>query len=182
MLISAAQTRQALDTPREAPEFTEVFRTHASFVWRVLRRLGVREADLDDALQEVFLVVHRKLARYEERGSVRAWLFTIARQVASHSRRVEIRRQRRLSAPPSVTVPVDPHETAVRRQAMLLVEAFLTQLDEPRALVFFLVEVEGMTVPEIAASTGENVNTLYARLRLARQTFEDFIQKQTTRA
>jgi RNA polymerase sigma-70 factor (ECF subfamily) len=171
-----------LNLPRESPEFAEVFRAHASFVWRVLRRLGVRDADLDDALQEVFLVVHRKLADYQERGSVRAWLFTIARQTASHSRRLESRRQRRLSLPPMGNPPADPHESAMRKQAAQLVEGFLAQLDEPRALVFSLVEIEGMTVPEVATSLGENLNTLYARLRTARQQFEDFIEKRSTRA
>ncbi len=73
--------------PEKPIDFAQVFDAHASFVWRVLRRLGVPDADADDAAQEVFLVVHHKLAAYEERGSIRAWLFTISRQVASHRRR-----------------------------------------------------------------------------------------------
>ncbi|MGH7437624.1 MAG: RNA polymerase sigma factor [Polyangiaceae bacterium] len=163
----------------KAGDFAELFATQASFVWRVLRRLGVPEADADDALQEAFLIVHHKLGDYEERGSVRAWLFTIARQVASHHRRGEARRGRReaLSEPP---VPGDdPHEAAVRREAAGIVREFLDELDEERGIVFFLADVEGMAVPEIASSLGVNLNTVYGRLRTARLRFEEFVLKRT---
>lgn len=137
------------------------------------------DADVDDAVQEVFLVVHRKLAHYEERGSVRAWLFTIARQVASHHHRGEARRERRESVSPPPALGDDPHEAAVRRQAARLVREFLDGLDEDRSIVFFLADIEGLAVPEIAASLGVNLNTVYGRLRTARLRFEDFVQERT---
>src|ERR1700733_10186827 len=50
--------------PAEAPSFDQVFEEHAPYVWRVLRRFGVRHADLKDVCQEVFIVVHGKLGTY----------------------------------------------------------------------------------------------------------------------
>jgi RNA polymerase sigma-70 factor (ECF subfamily) len=169
--------------------FAQLFDAHATFVWRVLRRLGVPDADADDAVQDVFLVVHRRLAEYEERGSVRAWLFAICRQVASHGRRTVARRERTRAEVgaglrgqmPLAASPDDPHETAMRNEAVAIVHEFLSRLDEPQALVFHLAEVEGMTAPEIAAALEANVNTVYGRLRLARQQFETFLARRGAR-
>ncbi|HXK20478.1 MAG TPA: sigma factor, partial [Polyangiaceae bacterium] len=55
------------DESSAAAQIARVFSEHADFVWRSLRRLGVPSADVDDALQEVFLVVHRRIAEYEDR-------------------------------------------------------------------------------------------------------------------
>jgi len=82
-------------TVSSAAPIAQVFAAHADFVWRSLRRLGVPAADADDALQEVFLVVHRRLADYEDRGFMRAWLFSISRQVSSHYRRSTKRSEER---------------------------------------------------------------------------------------
>src|SRR6185295_4158846 len=86
-------TGGAAATPEE--RIAELFSEHANFVWRSLRGLGVFDADVEDAAQEVFLVVYRRLAEYEDRGLLRAWLFSISRQVASHYRRGANRADRR---------------------------------------------------------------------------------------
>jgi RNA polymerase sigma-70 factor (ECF subfamily) len=168
--------------PGDEAAFAALFDANASFVWRVLRRLGVPDADADDAVQDVFIVVHRRLGEYEERGSVRSWLFAIARQVASHRRRTRVRRDRAIGElPRGDSSPDDPHETAMRNEAVSIVHEFMSRLDEPQALVFFLADVEGMTAPEIAASLEVNVNTVYGRLRLARQQFEAFLARRVPR-
>jgi RNA polymerase sigma-70 factor (ECF subfamily) len=159
-------------------EFAELFETHADFVWRVLRRLGIPEADAEDVLQEVFVVVHKKLDGYVERGSVRAWLYAITRQVASHHRRTQARRQRKESVPPDPPSYDDPHREAMRRQAVEIVREFLAQLDEPRASVFYLSEVEGMSVTDVAIALGANLNTVYGRLRQSRKQFEEFVERR----
>lgn len=179
---SPIRSGPTLDSPKDSPKkpdpFAAVFSTHASFVWRVLRRLGVPEIDAEDALQETFLVVHRKLDHYEERGSIRPWLFTIARQVANHHRRAETRRQRKQSLPPVAGPAETPHDAAVRDEAGALVREFLNGLGEARAMVFFLSEVEGLSCTEIASSLGVNVNTVYGRLRASRAAFEEFVEKR----
>jgi RNA polymerase sigma-70 factor (ECF subfamily) len=149
-----------------------VFSENADFVWRSLRRLGVSDADVDDAVQEVFLIVHQSLADYEERGLLRAWLYAIGRQVANHYRRGRSRAQRRQRALIADATTQDPHELMARRQAVDLVQVFLETLDEPQRDVFYLADIEGLTAPEISAALGMKLNTVYSRLRLARKRFD----------
>jgi RNA polymerase sigma-70 factor (ECF subfamily) len=163
-------------------ELAALFDQHADFVWRVLKRLGTPAAELEDALQEVFLVVARKLPEYEERGGMRAWLFAIARQVASHALRASRRRERREREPPEPPAAEDPHRALERSEAVRFVEQFLTRLDEAQAEVFFLAEIEGMTAPEIAACLGVGLNTVYSRLRLARERFERALSRHSDRS
>lgn len=162
----------------QSPELAEIFHAHADFVWRALRRLGVSDSDAEDAVQEVFLVVCRRLADYEERGAIRAWLFAISRQVASHYRRSALRIERKHQALPTDGVSSsDPQEAAMRAEAVALVHVFLSELDEAQAMVFYLAEVEGMTAPEVAAALGVKLNTVYGRLRLARKRFEAMLRR-----
>jgi len=157
---------------------TEVFSEHADFVWRSLRRLGVPPVDVDDALQEVFVVVYRRLSEYEDRGLMRAWLFSISRQVARHYHRATTRaevRHRLLVV--DVGAP-DAEEVMARREAEALVTDFLDELDEPQRMVFHLSDIEGLTAPEIAAALGVNLNTVYARLRSARKRFERVLARR----
>jgi RNA polymerase sigma-70 factor, ECF subfamily len=168
-----AVRRQGND-PLEA-QIARVFSDQADFVWRSLRRLGVPLADADDALQEVFLVVYRRIADYEDRGFMRAWLFSISRQVSSHYHRgVKRTEERHRGLVPSVTAP-DAEELVARREAEQLVNGFLEELQEPQRSVFYLSDIEGLTAPEIAAALGVNLNTVYGRLRQARKRFEDVV-------
>ena len=165
--------RQAND-PLEA-QIARVFSDQADFVWRSLRRLGVPLADADDALQEVFLVVYRRIADYEDRGFMRAWLFSISRQVSSHYHRgVKRTEERHRGLVPSGTAS-DAEELVARREAEQIVNGFLEELQEPQRSVFYLSDIEGLTAPEIAAALGVNLNTVYGRLRQARKRFEDVV-------
>jgi len=169
------------DMPESHAEVAALFQHHGDFVFRVLRRLGTPAPDVEDALQEVFLVVAHKLPEYEERGGMRAWLFTIARQVALHARRADERRERRQRGLLSFRESDDPHAALERNQAAELVNRFLAELDPKQAEVFYLAEVEGLTAPEIAAALGIKLNTVYARLRLSRERFERVLRRNTGR-
>ena len=151
---------------------SELFREHAEFVWRVVRRLGVPDSDAEDAVQEVFVVVARRLETYSDRSALRAWLVAIARQVALHERRGRFRRERKAQALPAPDEAPDPQRLLETKRSFDVVNQFLASLDPDQALVFYLAEIEGMTVPEVAASLHININTAYGRLRLARQRFE----------
>jgi RNA polymerase sigma-70 factor (ECF subfamily) len=167
------------ESSRGAEErLAQLFSLHANFVWRSLRGLGVPDADAEDAAQEVFLVVYRRMAEYEDRGLMRAWLFSISRQVASHYRRGASRAERRHRALIASTADHDVEHLIARREAAGLVDAFLNELDEPQRTVFFLADVEGMTAPEIATALGVKLNTVYGRLRLARKRFERAVAKR----
>lgn len=159
------------------PDFDTLYAEHFRFVWRSLRRLGVLESLLDDASQDVFVAVHRHLHAYEPRCSPRAWLFAIARRVASDYRR-SARRKGGL-APLSSMAPAGPAhgpaESATRNQASRIVLEFLEQLEPSQREVFILAELEQMTAPEIAEALALNQNTIYSRVRSARRALHDFV-------
>ena len=178
--VGCRSTATPRDTPAAAAsvqEITRLFEQHADFVQRALSRFGVPDADVEDALQEVFVVVAHRLDSYVERGAMRAWLYVIARGVALHALRANHRRARNARELSILPEPQDPHESFQRRQAIALVDAFLAQLDERIAQVFYLAEIEQLSVPEIAAAIGVKLNTVYSRLRLARGHFEKWLAR-----
>lgn len=152
--------------------FEAFYDDHVDFVWRVARRLGVSSDRLDDAVQDVFIVVHRRLAELDARVPPRAWLFRVVQNVAHEHRR---RARRGDCAPLSDDLAdgaSDPERTAERGQEIALVDRLVRALPEERRAVFVLAECEQMSAPEIAEALGTNLNTVYTRLRLARADFE----------
>lgn len=166
---------------RMAPDFDAIYGAHFDFVWRSLRRLGVPEASVDDALQDVFVVVHRRFADFDG-ASPRAWLFRIAINVVREHRRTYQRKGRHEPLPESVADGAPgPHEELARAEALRLVDRLLDALDDDRRAVFVLAEYEGMTAPEMAAALGVNVNTVSSRLRAARRDFEAALARHRSR-
>ena len=170
----------ALDRPDrtaapDAPSFDAVYAAHVAFVWRVLRTFGVREAQLEDAVQDVFVVVHRRLREFEGRAAITTWLFAIARRVAG-----AYRRKKTTEPIDDIAEPVDSADTFAalsRAQAAATVMAILETMDEDKRMVFALVELEQLSVPEVARMLELNLNTAYSRLRLARVAFEAAVRK-----
>jgi RNA polymerase sigma-70 factor (ECF subfamily) len=152
------------------PSFQQIFRSHAAFVWRVLRRFGVAEADLEDVCQEVFLVVHRRLPEFEGRSSLRTWLYEIARRSALAHRRT--RPGRREDGPDALDELAHPDlgaEQRLDRQAALRwLEQALLQLDEDKREAFVLYELEEMTLAEVSEAVGSPINTVHYRVQAAR--------------
>ena len=170
----------------EAPSFEGVYEAHFDFVWRSVRRLGVSESAAEDAVQEVFLVVHRRLGEFEARSSMKTWLFGIARRIASRYRRT---RDRRPETGGTATLETlrdrgqpGSDESLARAQALVLLDALLDELDDDKREVFVLAELEQMTMPEIGQALGLNVNTAYTRLRAARRDFEQAAARERARA
>ncbi len=158
--------------PGAAPPFATLFREHYAFVHRSLRGLGVAAEAVEDAAQEVFLVIHRRLADYDGRASIRAWAFGIARRVAHDFRRSHQRQQHRLSLVTDHRQVPTPELQVSQQRALATVDAYLDTLDEVRRAVFVLCEVEGMTAPEVAAALEIKLNTVYSHLRKARLSLE----------
>jgi RNA polymerase sigma-70 factor (ECF subfamily) len=167
----------------EELDFTDLYEQHFNFVWRLVRRLGVADALLDDAVQDVFVVVHRRLDDFEGRSSVKSWIFGIARRVARDYRRRASRKDRgKVPADGLAAVgEPDPAELAQRSEARELLCEMLEGLDDQKREVFVLAELEEMTVPEIAEAISANVNTVYSRLRAARRAFEQQVQRHLAR-
>lgn len=172
-----------LDSEPRAMDFDAIYREHFAFVWRSLRRLGVAPAQLDDAAQDVFLVVHRRLGDFEGRSTVKTWLFGIALRVAKDHRR----RTRRDA--PADTEPdalrsggASPYDHLERSEAARMLDRLLLSIDEDRRPVFILTELEGVAAPEISAALGIPLNTVYSRLRLAREEFEKAVARHARRS
>lgn len=167
--------------------FEEVYELHFDFVWRNLRRLGVPEAGVDDAVQEVFLVIHRRLAELPESDGLKKWIFAIVFRVACDTRR-SLRRKSPASHMDSIEVEsiADercgcPHERAEQRETAQTLHRLLDELDDDKRAVFVLAELEEMTAPEIAQALSVNLNTVYARLRAARREFEQAVLREQAR-
>ncbi|WAS95546.1 RNA polymerase sigma factor [Nannocystis punicea] len=155
-----------------------LYQAHADFVVRISRQLGAPAAQLEDVVHDVFLVVHRRIDEYDaSRGSPRAWLYGIARNVVLHRLRGQARAERRLRLLPDPEPRPGPDERLARNHAASLVQRFLDELDEDRRMVFALIEIEGMSAPEVAEALGVKLNTVYSRLRLARQQFKATVDR-----
>lgn len=149
------------------PRFLELFVEHMDYVGRTLRRLGCQVHELDDACQEVFLVVHRRLSSYDPSRPVRPWLFGIARLVVLEQRRKHARRV-------STAAEVDGRASDPGYRALEsadLVYAALAKLDEPLRVVLVLRDLEGVAPAEAAEQLGLPIDTFYGRLRRARDEF-----------
>ncbi len=164
------------------PTFDDVYSDHSAFVWRTLLRLGVPAAYVADATQEVFIVVHRRLASFEARSSVKSWVFGIAQLVAIEwIRRVRRRRTEELAGDVVDETRLDPLDGAIQRQAVERLYALLAGLSPDKRAVFVLAELEQMTVPEIAEAVAANVHTVTSRLKVARQEFDGALHRQRLR-
>jgi RNA polymerase sigma-70 factor (ECF subfamily) len=157
-------------------EFRSLYDEHVAFVWRNLRRLGVATCDVEDRVQEVFVVAHRRMGGYEERGhGPRAWLFQIVLRVASEWRRHKRRHPEDVdggAAQELEHIEADQPEAIARREALDQLDVALAMLDVDKRAVIVLHEIEEMTAPEIAESLSLPINTVYSRLRVARQQLE----------
>jgi RNA polymerase sigma-70 factor (ECF subfamily) len=146
-----------------------VFRDHAAYVWRALRRLGVDERDVEDVCQEVFVVVHRRLADFEGRSSIRTWVYGICVRTASDYRRRASRRYETVTeSPPEKPAKEDPHQDLASRRARQALDRILSELDDDKRAVFVLYEIEELPMSEVAEAVGCPLQTAYSRLHAAR--------------
>lgn len=153
--------------------FEHIYREHHPSVWRLLRCLGVPPGIVDDATQECFLVVHRRLAELDTSRSVRPWVFAIARRIAwriARDDRYRMRLQQEILVDEHRVIP--PDETAEHRELLERVGKLLGEMPIEQREVFVLTEFEDMTAPEIAALVEAPLATVYSRLRLARARFQ----------
>lgn len=151
--------------------FAELYRAHYAAVCDWIRALGTPAPQHEDVAQDVFLVVHRRLADFDPRRSFRAWLFGIARRVNRdyhRGRRRSEARERTVVAPD----PLPPPDDAVaHREALSIMQEFLDGLDIDKRLVFVLSDIDDMTAPEVAQALGIPVKLVRSRLRSARERF-----------
>lgn len=151
----------------------QIVLAHFELLWRFLRRLGLPECDVDDAVQEVVLVVARKLDQIAV-GSERSFVLSTAVRVASGFRR-SARLRREVADDGLVEMPspeLDPEQLAEKRRLRLVLDDVLNQLPMELRAVFVLYELEELTMAEIATTLGLPPGTVASRLRRSRELFE----------
>ena len=161
----------------EQTRVEQIYVEHVSMVWRGLRRLGVPEASIEDAVQDVFLVAHRRRAEFEGRSSLKTWIYGIVIRVAKDHRRAEVRQARRverLALLPSLSADCaqTPIEEAERREANHALHAILAEMDEDYREVLVLVELEDLSVRDAAAVLHLHLRACQRRLRAAYAAFD----------
>jgi RNA polymerase sigma-70 factor, ECF subfamily len=153
-----------------ASDFATIFRTHAPLVHRALRRLGVSEADAPDVLQEVFVVVHRKLGDFEGRSQLKTWIYGIAVRVAAdHRKSAYVRRERATDQVPERAGSAPELKELERRERVLMLDRALGMIAPEKREVLVLFELEELPMKEVAAAIGAPLMTAYSRLYAARE-------------
>ncbi len=151
---------------------TALVQAHFEFVWRVVRRFGVPESAADDAAQQVFMVLARRIDQVEE-GAERTFLFRTALNVAGDAGRARARNRER--AEDGIEAVIDPglspEDTIDRTRALEMIQDILLGMDEPERVVFVLFELEGVSAREIAEMVEIPAGTVASRLRRAREYF-----------
>jgi RNA polymerase sigma-70 factor (ECF subfamily) len=164
--------------------FEEVYHRHFDFVWRSLRHLGVRVADLPDVAQDVFVIVHRLLPEFDGRAKITSWLFRICMNAARNQRRLaHVRREAFDASALDAMVEEAPNPTArlEQREDLALFEVALATMDLDQRAAFVLFELVGMTGPELAETLEIPLGTAYSRLRLARDAFRRAVLQEDAR-
>jgi RNA polymerase sigma-70 factor (ECF subfamily) len=170
----------------DLPKFPTIYSSYFELVWSTARRLGVPSDAMDDVVQEVFIVIHNKLDTLERPEALRSWIYGITRRTVSAYHRSQrariplsiqagIEREAVSHAP----TPLAHTETSAELRMLL---QLLDELDEPKREVFALVEIEELSVPQVAELLDIPLNTAYSRLRAARQAFDVALTRYEARA
>jgi RNA polymerase sigma-70 factor (ECF subfamily) len=164
--------------PPSRPTFDELYAAHVDCLWRSARRLGVGDDAIDDVLQQVFIVLHRRLPEVHMVGSWKSWLIgVLIRVVRDHKRHLRRRNPSHLRTTTDLERLADdrghhPEESVALSEAAALVQRWLDALPENLRIAFVLAELEHLSAAEIGAATSTNPSTVYSRVREARRRFE----------
>src|SRR5262249_32833044 len=174
---AAVQAPEAVFTPTTL-SVRAIVDLYIQFVGRCLRNLGVPSADVEDAIQAVFLAAASKHDRIAA-GAERAFLFSAALNIASkvrrtYGRRREVFQEELLDRPDPAP---SPEAAALRSDAGAAVDRALGAMEEDLRAVFVLFEIEELSSPEIAETLGIPVGTVASRLRRAREEFRRRIKR-----
>lgn len=148
--------------------------THADFVWRSLRRLGVPTMSVDDATQQVFIIAQSKLDQIP-RGHERAFLFRVVLNIAAHARR-SLARRREVSSGEDIGQEIAdprplPDAEMDQQRARALVDRILDEMADDVRAIFVMFELEEMSMSEIAVILDIPPGTVASRLRRGRDDF-----------
>ena len=168
------------------PPFSQIYAQYFSFVWSSARRLGVEPAAIDDLVQEIFIVIHARVDTLERPEALRSWIYGVVRRTVSTYHRGR-RTRGSIGLTPAAEEEIVSHaptplEQTEQNADLELLQSLLSQLDEPKREVFSLVELEELTVPEVADALEIPLNTAYSRLRAAREAFDAALARHEARS
>lgn len=168
------------EIPR-VPNFPSLYASHVDFVFTTLQRLGVREADLEDLLQKVFIDIHQRLHTFDPTKSIEGWIYGICKNEYSNYRRMAHRRHEVTTDESLEPAPGgrswQPEEILAHRQAQQTLDTVLDMLDADKRVVFVMFEVDEMSCEEIAQALCIPVGTVYSRLNAARKAFQKAVER-----
>ena len=178
-----AQAGAKLAVPDE-PRLTRLVEEQFGFVWRLLRRIGVAESDADDAAQQVFIAVSRRISDIRV-GSERAFLFSTALHVGSRTRRSRARKREDFGADAELEAAPDstpsPEDMLDRCRAREMLDALLDEMPLELRVVFVLYDLEQLNSVEISEVVGVPLGTVASRLRRAREDFNERVARLEAR-
>jgi len=184
-LLESADKAVVEVPPGPSLEFRAIYERWFSEVSRWIRAMGGPEAEREDLVQDVFLVVHRRLPDFDGQN-VAGWLYQIARHRVRDFRRLLWVRHLLLGRVPlseglsaSGASPADSLETNEKRA---LLERLLGRLNESERAAVVLFEIDGYSGEEIAEIQGVPVNTVWARIHKARKKLKASLEKHERRA
>lgn len=191
--VTVSNVRQSVRSPAEplpraaendtqTVNFDAVVAEHGPYVWRVLRRLGVRSADIEDVWQETFIVVHRKIGGFEGRSQLRTWLSAIAVRVASDYRsRAYRRREHATEELPDSGEAASQQEDLIDRERRALLDKLMAELKPEQREVVVLYEFAELPMQEVAEALGCPLQTAYSRLHAGRKALEQAARREAAR-
>ena len=165
--------------------FVTLYRNHFEFVWRILWRARAPEADINDLVQEAFIIVLRKLRADDPtlpgtRDEELAWLYVIAiYELKNYRQRARFRQVESMDDRTN-EIP-DARNDAAHLEAQEELRTLLANLQRDRREVFELVELEGVSVVVVARTLGITEATAHKRLGLARQDVKEAAAKRAQR-
>jgi RNA polymerase sigma-70 factor (ECF subfamily) len=151
-------------------DFREIFEANVRFVWRSLMGLGVRESDVPDASQQVFVILAQKLGQLDPDCAIRTFVYGVCLRVAADFRkRAHVRREHLYGMLPERPAAAEQEGFVSQREALERLRTALDQIDPGQREVFVLYEIEELGMAEVARAVGCPLQTAYSRLHAARR-------------
>ena len=165
-------------------DVVSIHNRHAEFVWLTLQRLGVPESDVEDLLQEVFVVVHRRLGSFDGSSRMTTWLFGICVRIVAAYRRRAFRRKERSVAqvPEQPTLESEsPENATLANEARERLRSVLDLMDLEKRAIFVMFELDELSCESIAEMLSIPTGTVYSRLHAARKDFQNALDRLRAR-
>ena len=183
---SERDDRSGAPAELEVPPFESIYAQYFEFVRFSARYFGVTLAAMDDVVQEIFMVIHRKIGTLRQPASLRSWIYSIVRRTVTDYHRTQRTRHASdlvlsLYVETQQETQPTPQDLTEQSEAAQVLKGLLEEIDPRKREVLMLVEGEGMTVPEISTGLEIPLDTAYTRLRAGRIAFEAALRRRIAR-